>query len=181
MKLRSRTRVFLGLLAVAAAIYAGWRLWAPATEEVPVPAPADTTGEGVRVVTLWVAADTGDSLVALSQPMVEREDLHARLEALVEALSRPTRRGVPALPAGTTVLHAYLDERGLLVLDLSRSFAQGFNGGSRAEDMAVGSLLRTVGANVPQVRRVLLTCDGAALASLGGHVPLDRPLEIQDW
>ena len=78
-------------------------------------------------------------------------------------------------------MHAYLDDRGLLTLDLSRAFQQGFKGGSRAEELAVGSLVRTLGANVPEVKRVLIVCGGAAIPSLAGHVPLDQPLDTQDW
>ena len=181
MRRRRLLAIVLALLVAGVAAFAAWRAWSPSPGGPPM-APADTTGEGVRAVTLWFANEEGDSLVAVSQPMVEREGLHERVAALVDALVRDgARRAVPTLPAGTGVLHVYLDDRGLLVLDLSRAFTQGFHGGSRAEWLAVGSLVRTLGANVPEAQRVLLTCDGGPLASLGGHVPLDRPLEIQDW
>ena len=78
------------------------------------------------------------------------------------------------------MLHAYLDDTGMLTLDLSRAFQQGFRGGTRAEELAVGSLVRTLGANVPEAHRVL-SCNGAPIASLAGHVPLDQPLDLQDW
>jgi hypothetical protein len=87
---------------------------------------------------------------------------------------------VAALPAGTSVLHVYLDERGLMTLDLSRAFQQGFQGGSNAEYLAVASLVRTIGANIPEVQRVLLVCGGNPLPTLGGHLPLDRPIEVGD-
>jgi hypothetical protein len=78
------------------------------------------------------------------------------------------------------VLHVYLDDRGLMTLDLSRAFQQGFHGGSSAEYLAVASLVRTIGANLPEVKRVLLVCGGAPIASLGGHLPLDRPIEVSE-
>jgi hypothetical protein len=31
------------------------------------------------------------------------------------------------------------------------------------------------------VRQVLIVCEGVPLASLGGHLPLDRPLDPADW
>jgi len=97
---------------------------------------------------------------------------------LVAALEQgPRRRGVAALPPGTAVLHAYLDDRGLMTLDLSRAFQQGFRGGTQAEDLVVGSLVRTVGANLPEVKHVLIVCGGTPIGSLGGHLPLDRPLD----
>ncbi|MBI1799349.1 MAG: GerMN domain-containing protein, partial [Candidatus Eisenbacteria bacterium] len=68
-----------------------------------------------------------------------------------------------------------------MTLDLSRAFVSGFHGGSNAEYVAVASLVRTLGANLPEVKRVLLVCDGAPIATLGGHLPLDQPFDVQDW
>ena len=94
----------------------------------------------------------------------------------------PTERaGLAALPAGTAALHVFLDDRGLLTLDLSRAFQHGFRGGSGAEYLAVASLVRTLGANLPEVKRVLIVCGGRPIATLGGHIPLDQPLDVNDW
>lgn len=177
-----RLLVTLGVLAAVAIVsVAGWRLWRARRAPAPV-AVVDSTQAGVRAMTLWFADDSGDSLVSETREMLEVDDLHGRTDALVGALVQgPARRGRAVLPPGTTVLHAYLDGSGLLTLDLSRAFQQGFRGGSRAEELAVGSLVRTLGANVPEVQRVLLVCNGAPLASLAGHVPLDQPLVVSDW
>ncbi len=169
------------LAALAVAGVAGWRLYR-SREAVPVTSVVDSTQAGVRAMTLYFADESGDSLVAETREMLEAEDLHGRITTLVAALGQgPTRRGVAALPPGTTVLHAYLDDTGMLTLDLSRAFQQGFRGGTRAEELAVGSLVRTLGANVPEAHRVLVVCNGAPIASLAGHVPLDQPLDLQDW
>lgn len=144
--------------------------------------PGGLRQAGLRAVTLWFADESGDSLVAETREMMEQEDVHERLAQAVAALVQgPARRGVAVLPAGTSVLHAYLDDQGQLTLDLSRAFQQGFHGGTTAEDTAVGSLLRTIGGNLPQVKRVLIVCGGAPIASLGGHVPLDQPLRPAEW
>jgi hypothetical protein len=34
---------------------------------------------------------------------------------------------------------------------------------------------------MPDVDRVLILCGGASLHTLGGHLPLDRPLEVDRW
>ena len=145
-------------------------------------APADTTVTGMRAATLWFATRTGDGLVAESRELADRDALHERVAALVQALDvGPTQGGLATLPPGTAVLHVYLDERGLLTLDLSRAFRQSFRGGSRSEELAIGSLLRTITANVPDVKRVRLVCGGAPVTTLGGHFPLDEPLDPDDW
>lgn len=175
-----RWLVFTVLALVALAAWAGWREVRRRADTAAIAAAApDTSQTGLRAVTLWFASEDGDSLVSEPRELPEQEGLHARVAALVAALDEgPSRRGVAVLPAGTSVLHVYLDDRGLLVLDLSRSFQQGFRGGTRAEDLAIDAILRTLRDNVPEVRRVLFTCGGAPLTSLGGHVPLDRPLGV---
>ena len=170
-------------VAVAVLAWLGWlvtrRLTAPTAS---VPAPADSTGSGVKSVRLYFAAPNADSLVGESRELVEAGSLHERVTALVAELDRgPRGGGVAALPAGTAVLHVYLNDRGLMTLDLSGAFRRGFRGGSSAEYLAIASLLRTIGANEPDVRRVRLVCAGRPLSTLGGHLPLDQPLDVADW
>jgi len=173
--------VSLGLIAVLA-----WLAWQVSVRRsnrvVAMPATPDSVGAGVRAVRLYFASSDGDSLIAEPRELVESASFHDRVAMLVAELDRgPRGRGVAALPAGTSVLHAYLDERGLLTLDLSGAFHQGFRGGSSAEYLAIASLMRTLGANLPEVHRVLIVCAGRPLATLGGHLPLDRPLDVSDW
>src|SRR6185295_18454990 len=122
-----------------------------------VPAPADTASAGVRAARLYFAAPSGEGLVVEPREVVESANLHDRVAALVTELDRgPRAGGIAALPAGTSVLHVFLDERGLMTLDLSRAFEQGFSGGSGAEYLAIASLVRTISANLPGVHRILI-------------------------
>ena len=175
-------RLLVGLLVVAALVWAGRGWLRPGRAPLPLATAADSTGAGVRSARLYFASPSGDSLVVEPREMVESAGLHDRVAALVAELDRgPRAGGIAALPAGTSVLHAFMDERGLLTLDLSRSFRQGFHGGAGAEYLALASLVRTLGANLPGVRRVLIVCGGEPLPTLGGHLPLDQPLDIGDW
>ena len=173
-------RVSIVALILAMLGFVAWRVWqgSPAGER-PTPAPADTSSTGFRAARLYFAAPSGDSLVAESRDLPEGGTLHERVATLVAELDRgPREGGVATLPAGTSVLHAYLDEDGQLTLDLSRAFLQGFHGGSGAEYLAVASLVRTLGTNEPEVKQVLIVCGGAPLTTLGGHLPLDRPIDV---
>jgi hypothetical protein len=176
-------RLLIGGLILAVLAWAAWR-WTQ--REAPAPAPlaaaSDSTHAGVKAARLFFADASGDSLVGEAREMIEPGTLHERVAALVAELDRgPHGRGIAALPAGTSVLRVYLDDRGLMTLDLSRAFEQGFHGGSSAEYLAIASLVRTIGANLPEVKRLLIVCNGDPLATLGGHIPLDQPLEITDW
>jgi hypothetical protein len=175
-------RILVVLLVLAALVWAGQRWLRPANVAAPAVTAADSTAAGVRSARLYFAAPSGDSLVVEPRELVESAGLHDRVAALVAELDRgPRAGGVAALPAGTSVLHVFMDERGLLTLDLSRSFQQGFRGGAGAEYLAVASVVRTLGANLTGIKSVLIVCGGEPLATLGGHLPLDQPLDIADW
>ena len=145
-------------------------------------APADSGRAGVKTVRLYFGAVSGDSLVSEAREMAEASTLHERVAGLVAELDLgPRGRGVAVLPAGTSVLHVYLDDHGLMTLDLSGAFRQRFRGGSSTEYLAIASLVRTLSANLPEAKRVLLVCAGRPTPTLGGHLPLDRPLDVGDW
>ncbi len=175
----------LGFIALALAVltYASWQLWTSRAPRGVVPGvAADTTQTGMRSMTLYFPDATGERLVSETREMLEQLLLHDRVAQLVQALDEgPTQGGVAILPAGTSVMHAYLDDQGMLTLDLSGAFRRAFSGGARSEELAVASLVRTVGDNLPEVKRVLLVCGGAPIPSLAGHLPLDRPLDPHDW
>jgi hypothetical protein len=159
-----------------------WRFSAPERPLAPVATPPDSLSAGLRAARLFFADPGGDSLVSESRDLPDTGTLHERVAALIAELERgPRAAAVATLPAGTTLLQVYLDDRGLMTLDLSREFVSGFHGGSNSETMALASLVRTVSANVSETRRMLIVCGGEPIATLGGHVPLDRPLDVQDW
>lgn len=179
----SMRRLLVGLLVIAVLAWLGWQAWRVRNAPVRPAAPAaDSSAAGVRAMRLFFGSASGDSLVSEARELVEPASLHERVTALVAELDRgPRGRGVAVLPAGTSVLHAYLDDRGLMTLDLSGAFQRRFRGGSTAEYLALASLMRTLGSNLPDVKRVRIVCVGRPLATLGGHLPLDRPLEVSDW
>src|SRR5262249_17369420 len=115
-----RRRLWIGLLLLAVLAWLAWYATARRAGRVVVaPAARDTVGAGVRAVRLYFASSDGDSLIAEPRELVESASFHDRVTMLVAELDRgPRGRGVAALPAGTSVLHAFLDERGLLTLDL---------------------------------------------------------------
>ena len=178
---RIRAAIVLALAAVLA--FVAWRGWyRPPRPASPDATAADTVSAGIKAARLYFASAGGDSLVSEAREMVETQSLHDKVAGLVAELDRgPSKGGVAALPAGTVVLHVYLDDRGLMTLDLSRAFQQGFRGGSGGEYLAITSLVRTIGSNVPEAKRLLIVCGGAQIATLGGHFPLDRPIEIAEW
>jgi hypothetical protein len=174
-------RLLIGVLVVAVLAWAAWRVVVATREPALESSRPDSSSTGFKAARLYFASSSGDSLVSEAREIAEMQGLHERVAALVSELDRgPTGAAVAALPAGTSVLHVYLDDRGLMTLDLSRAFQQGFRGGASAEYLAVASLVRTIGANLPEVKRVLLICGGVPMATLAGHLPLDQPITISE-
>jgi sporulation and spore germination protein len=176
-----RRLLLFGVVLVVLALLA--RAWFQrSSEDGVVVAPGDSTVAPIRATSLWFASPDGDSLTGETRDLAEESDLHTRVAALVAALEEgPRLGGMRVLPEGTRLLHVYLDDGGLLTLDLSLPFRQGFRGGPRAEELVLGSLVRTLAANMPEVRSIRIVCGGAALPTLGGHFPLDQPLDPDEW
>lgn len=178
---RPTARIVLGVLLTAALALALWRLGPGRERAVEPAAMGDSTAVGVRAATLFFGDEHGERWVMESRDLVEEEGLHERVASLIAALAEgPRGAGAACVPPATRLQQVYRLPPDELVLDVSREFVQGLSGGSRTEDLAVGSIVRTLAANLPDVRRVRIVCQGP-LVSAGGHVPLDRPLDPQEW
>ena len=174
-------RLIVVALALGALAWAGWTFGLAPRRAAVAEVPADSSAAGYRAVRLFFASPAGDHLVSESRELPESATLHERVAGLVSELDRgPAGSGVAALPPGTSLLRVFLDEDGLMTVDLSRAFQQGFRGGTGAEYLAIASLMRTLAANVPGVKHVLIVCGGEPIATLGGHLPLDRPLDVTE-
>jgi spore germination protein GerM len=179
--MRMRRVVVIGLVVVAVLAWGLWRFSVVPARRIQSVAPIDTLGTGYRSVRLYFASPGGDHLISETRELPETTDLHERVAALVGELDRgPSGPGVAALPPGTSLLHVYLDHEGLMTIDLSRAFQQGFRGGSTAEYLAIASLVRTLAANLPEVHRILFVCGDEPIPSLGGHIALDRPIDVAE-
>jgi hypothetical protein len=158
--------------------------WRGRQTQAPIVAAAPDTsaGAGVQSVTLYFALPDGEALVGEPREVLQSDDLHERVATLVAQLDRGSKRGgVSVLPAGTALRQAFIDNDGLLTVDLTSAFRRGFEGGSATEYMAMASLVRTLAVNMPEVKRVLIICAGRPIETLGGHLPLDQPLDVTDW
>lgn len=178
----TNVRVLVGMAVLVAAVLA-WAAWRERTSRAIRPAQAaDSTAPGLRHVTLAVPSPEGDALVAESREILDVGDLHAQVASLVALLAtEPEGEGASVLPPGTTARHVFLDVDGELTVDFSKTLLERVGLGSRMEDLMFGSLVRTLAANVPGVRRVRVLVAGAPIAVPGAHLPLDDALDPGAW
>ena len=176
-----------GLLATAALTAPRWAalLRSPAAvveaeepggEETPG-ALEDAASRGRRIsVRLYFEAPDRDGLLPEERELAFSPDLAQQLRTVVEELAKGSTTGlVPTLPPGTRVLEVFVQARGVACVDLS-SEVRALPGGSRAELIAVYSVVNTIVTNFPAVSRVQIVVDDKPVTSLGGHVDLSRPL-----
>lgn len=193
MNRRPRARVLLGLLVVTVAVAAAlW--WARDRAGRPaslLDAVADAPNAvvelpraGDRSVVLFFPRGDGQGWVGEDRRLPSRgqpgEDLMLLMQSLCDGPE--SGRAISALPAGTRALAAFVDPRkGSAVLDFSRELVAAHPGGSAAEIATVGSILRTVAANFPQVGACTILVEGRQVGTLAGHLDLARPFTPRRW
>lgn len=105
-------------------------------------------------------------------------DAAALTPTLRELIRGSANAAVPnAFPPDVVVKGAYLLENGTAVVDLGGpTLINGWSAGSHEEMMATFSIVQTLTANFPAVKRVRLLVNGQGVETLAGHIAIDRPL-----
>jgi hypothetical protein len=107
-------------------------------------------------------------------------DAAARAQQLIAALAAldPPRGGERTLPPDTTLLEFYLLPDGVAIADFSSELATAMPSGILSEQLALEAITRTLGENLPQLRRLKIVIAGQEAETLAGHVDLKRFIEL---
>ena len=164
-----------------------WLLFSPRVIEPPevqvAPAP-DVAAPATTPVTVFFGDRDGRALQSEKRDIVLPSDFEARVTAVVAALaSQPaSASGVSALPPRTRLQRVFRDaESGTLFLDFDSALVTEHPGGSTAEWATLAALVRTIGANFPEVARVQVLVDGQPVETLAGHYDTSQPLDVAAW
>lgn len=131
---------------------------------------------GSRSVALFFADPETTGLVREGREVDACDALPVCINEVVgELVNGPVGDLGPTLPDTTTVRGVRV-AGDLATIDLGRGTVEGLPAGSAAELLAVYSIIDTVAANFPQIRRVAFLVEGAPVETLKGHVDLRRPL-----
>jgi len=180
---------FVGLLALLTTVTLSAPRWSgllrqplvsldEEADDTPASPPAAAETEAARRINvrLYFEAPQTDGLLPEERSIVLATDLARQLKVLVEELAKGSQTGLlPTLPEGTRVLEVFVTGRGVAYVNLSREAAE-LPGGSRTELLTVYSIVNSLAANFPAVRRVQLLVEDRVVPSLAGHVDLSRPL-----
>ena len=131
--------------------------------------------EAGATLTLYVPrAGKEDLFLAPVQRKSEQATPLAALKAL--AAFDGESAGERPLPKGTKVLGLAVAPDGVATADFSQEIIDNFPGGSRTEQVMLGSIVNTL-TGFPNIKKVAVTVDGKPVDSIGGHVELSEPLE----
>jgi hypothetical protein len=153
---------------------------ASAGAAAPAAAPASEDDGAVErqiKVKLFFQAADRRGLAMEERSVAFSSDLPRQLHSVVEELVKGSTGGLGAtLAKETRVLHVFVSARGVAYVDLSQEAATGLPGGSEAELVTVYSVVNSLAANFPAIKRVQILIEDRPVATLGGHVDLTRPL-----
>jgi hypothetical protein len=146
-------------------------------EQKPVTAPVVGPASKIK---LAVAYDD-DGVIATRETEVPLPtDASSRAREVIRALlAEYTQKPSPhAVADGSDVRAVYMVADGLCVLDMNAQFADGHRSGVLLEEMTVATMVETLGANVPGVRKVKFLIDGKDRETLAGHADLTMVYDV---
>ena len=128
-------------------------------------------------VKLFFLAPDQPALLIEDREVAYSTDLARQVRTVVEELVKGPQHGlVGALPPETKVIDSFVTSSGIAYVDLSKEAAQKHPGGSRGELLSVYSVVNSLTANFPAVKRVQILVEDRQVTTLAGHVDLTRPL-----
>ena len=141
-------------------------------EQKPVTAPVAGPATKAKLV---VAYDDDGVIATRESEIPLPSDENGQARELVRALlATYTQKPSPHPVAdGSDVRAVYMVANGLCVLDMNAQFAEGHRSGVLLEQMTVATIVETLTANLPGVRKVKFLVDGKDRETLAGHADLN--------
>ena len=129
---------------------------------------------GKQSVALYFPSSSNpEKLVAEGRSMTMATNDSDRIRQIVLALiAGPTQGGGRLLSPSADVRAVFLTPDGTAYLDLSSSALSGFLPGIESETLAIYSIVNSLAANVPTVKRVKILVQGQEAETLDGHADL---------
>ncbi len=167
--------VYLHVLKKRMVVQSGQRTEAAARARLKEAALEPQAGPTTTVTLYFPSIDQGalveetrQMTLAASNPDRIRQVLLALMEGSQQGQTRP-------LPPSTDVRAVFLTTDGTAYLDLSSSALNVFQPGIESETLAVYSIVDSICADVPAVKRVKFLIQGQEVDTLEGHVDLTSP------
>ncbi|MDP7279830.1 MAG: GerMN domain-containing protein [Candidatus Poribacteria bacterium] len=148
-------------------------------ELVPKADPMIEPTSQAKQIGLFVLGDSTTYLVRRTSTVELSAALDVALgQVTTTLLDLP--EGTSAIPAGTYLNEAYVDQHATGYLDFSNHLVKNHIGGSSAEYLTLKTILETVHLNFPeQIKKVQILIEGREVESIAGHFDTSQPLDVQ--
>lgn len=133
----------------------------------PIATPTDVT---VQAKIFWQSAP--DQLAATSIALPLSADPVKRSKQVLDALIAKPSPQQRTLPADATLLGFYALPDGTAIADFSDTLTTEIPSGIASEQTAIDSIIDTLKANVPSLRRLKILVHGQEVDTLAGHIDL---------
>ena len=128
-------------------------------------------------ILLYFSDENEEYLIGERNKITKKDRLEEEAKELVaELIQGPKGKLIPTLPPQTRLLSLHVDEEGLAKVSFSKAFTTDHPGGSSAEIMTVYSIVNSLTANFPQIKRVQILVEGKEIESIAGHLSLKKPI-----
>jgi hypothetical protein len=150
-----------------------------ARRAVTQPAITTPTDAQVNARLFWITAanptalDEVDVQLPLSADPVQRSK-----QLLITLITAPPAPEQRTLPADAALIEFYLLSDGTAVADFSDALTTAMPSGILNEQLAVDSIVKTLAANVPAIRRLKILIHGQEAETLAGHVDLTEMFSV---
>jgi hypothetical protein len=170
--------VVVGVAALGAAAWAGWRVFGPSAQRPPVAIVYQpTTATSHITATLFFGARGGAGLAPARLEVPFAPTIAEQAEAILRAaLADPPAGMLRVVPRGTRLRAFYVDGRGEAFVDVTSDVVRLHPGGSFGEALTVAALVNAVTSNLVAVRTVRLLVEGQEVDTLAGHIDVSGPL-----
>jgi hypothetical protein len=128
-----------------------------------------------QIALLYFPSLSERKLVAESRPVKWASSADDRVRQVLLALAEGSRQGLgrPLAPS-TNVRAVFLTSDGTAYVDLSNDLLSGINPGIESESLSVYSMVDSITANIPSVKRVKILIQGQEVETLEGHADLSE-------
>jgi len=106
-----------------------------------------------------------------------KEDVDRSREILLGLIEGSHKGYASALPPSATIRALFLTSDGTAVIDFSSDVRNGLDPGIESEALAVYSLVDSLAANIPSVKKVRILVQGQEVETLDGHIDLSEAFE----
>ncbi len=127
----------------------------------------------VKATVFWASgADDGSLAPSTIELPLSNDPVLRSKQVLNTLLAGPVDVELRTLPPDAVLLAFYVLPDGTGIADFSEALANSIPSGIQSEQLAVDSIVRTLEANVPQVRRLKILIHGQEVETLAGHLDL---------